>query len=379
MSLRVGLFYPNSKSVHTMSPAVTAKVPDLLDYDTHFKLARAAEEARMDYAFMADAWGSMGPKSRDMGYMDPALVTPMLANIVLAATKHLRCITTIHTSLFHPLLVARMGGMLDAMSGGRWGINVVTGSGFGETLDKRLFGNLSSEQRYERAGEMMEILQKVWSSGGEIKHEGKYFDLDGWLVGPHPVQKPLPLIVSAGASDAGREFAGHYGDYIFMPGRTPLEELQKRFNDIKRVAVEHGRPADAVKLQMHVSVVVRESKKEAEDYSNWIAETVDLEGVAEYLNSVRSGISTYDDIYRSLGELQMRQIGSVAGSRKIHGDADQVADHIELLQKKFGCDGIAVTFPTWCPEEVKNFGELVLPRLEAKGIWTAPETRGYGW
>jgi FMNH2-dependent dimethyl sulfone monooxygenase len=69
----------------------------------------------------------------------------------------------------------------------------------------------------------------------------------------------------------------------------------------------------------------------------------------------------------------------VAGSRKIHGDADEVADHIEMLHHKFGCDGIAVTFPVWNPEEVKNFGELVMPRLEAKGIWTAPETRGYGW
>jgi FMNH2-dependent dimethyl sulfone monooxygenase len=193
------------------------------------------------------------------------------------------------------------------------------------------------------------------------------------------VQKPLPLIVSAGASDAGREFAGHYGDYIFMPGRTPLEEMKKRLDDIKRVAVSHGRPANAVKLQMHVSVVVREGKKEAQEYSDWIANTVDLEGVAEYLNSVRSGISTYDDIYRSLGELQMRQVGSVAGARKIHGSADEVADHIEMLQSKFGCDGIAVTFPVWNPEEVRNFAALVLPRLQAKGIWTAPETRGYGW
>lgn len=379
MSLRVGLFYPNSKSVHTMSPAVTAKVPDLLSYDTHVALSQAAENAGYDYAFMADAWGSMGPQSRAMDYMDPALVTPMLANVILASTKHLRCITTIHTTFFHPLLVARIGGMLDAMSGGRWGINVVTGSGFGENLDQRLFGNLSSEQRYERAGEMMEILKKVWSSDGEIKHQGKYFDMDGWLVGPHPVQKPLPLIVSAGASDAGREFAGHYGDFIFMPGRTPLEELQKRLADIKRVAVAHGRPADAVKLQMHVSVVVRETKKEAQEYSDWIANTVDLQGVAEYLNSVRSGISTYDDIYRSLGELQMRQVGSVAGARKIHGSADEVADHIEMLQNKFGCDGIAVTLPVWSPEEVKNFADLVLPRLQAKGIWSAPETRGYGW
>lgn len=378
MSLRLGLFYPNSASIHVQSPDVTARTPDLLDFETHTRLARAAEETGFDYAFMADGWGSMGPHARAAGYMDPILLTPMLAMPLFAATTRLRVITTIHTSWFHPLLIARVGGMLDAMSRGRWGINIVSGSGFSEGFDKTALGDLTPEQRYERAAETVEILLGAWAEA-DLHHHGRHFQIDGRLVGPRAVQKPRPLIVSAGASDAGRQFAGRYADYIFMPGRTPQQELRKRVEDIRRIATKHGRPADSVKLQVHASVVVRATKKEADEYSRWIADTVDLELVAEYLNSVRSAISTYDDIYRSLGELEMRQVGSVAGARKIHGDADEVADHIERLHREFGCDGVAVSFPAWCPEEVQLFGELVLPRLAAKGIWTRPEERGSTW
>ncbi len=378
MTLRLGYFYPNASSIHAMSPDAIAKTPDLLDFRTHTALVQAAEGAGFDYVFMADGWGSLGKATRAAGYMDPILLSPLLGMHLLAATEKLRCITTIHTTWFHPLLIARMGGALDAMSKGRWGINIVAGSGFADGLDKRQFGTLTQPDRYDRAAETIEILLRAWADG-DTNFSGNHFDMEGRLVGPRPVQSPRPLIVSAGASDAGREFAGRYADYVFMPGRTPPDELKKRIADIRRVAVENGRNADDVKLQVHASVVVRRTKAEAKEYSDWIANTVDLEAVAEYLNSVRAGISTYDDIYRSLGELQMRQVGSVAGARKIHGDADEVADHIEKLHREFGCDGVAVSLPVWNPEELRLFAELVMPRLKAKGIWVEPEKHDFSW
>ena len=161
MSLRLGLFYPNSKSIHVMSPAVTSREPDLLSLETHAALSRTAEAVGFDYAFLADGWGSMGASARAAGYMDPILLAPLLAVQILGSTTRLRCITTIHTSWFHPLLIARIGGMLDAMSAGRWGINIVTGSGFGEDLDKQMFKEVTSEERYERGAEAVEVLFKA--------------------------------------------------------------------------------------------------------------------------------------------------------------------------------------------------------------------------
>ncbi len=203
MTLRLGLFYPNARSIHVLSPEVIRRTPDLLDYEVHTDLAQTAEKNGFDYAFMADGWGSFGPAAHAGGYYDPIILSPLLAMHLLAVTTRLRCITTIHTSFFHPLLVARIGGALDALSKGRWGINIVTGSGFGEGLDKHTFGSLNSKQRYERASETMELLLRAWS-GKKIEFDGNYFQVDGQLVGPNAALDPKPLVVSAGASDAGR-------------------------------------------------------------------------------------------------------------------------------------------------------------------------------
>ncbi|MBA7470108.1 Nitrilotriacetate monooxygenase component A [subsurface metagenome] len=378
MTLRLGFFYPNNPTAQVLAPEIINTLPSVMDYDLHTKLATTLERVGFDYAFLADSWGSFGPHSRAGGYQDPMILPPLLAMHLMGVTKHLRCIATMHTSFLHPLLIVRMLKALDAFSKGRCGVNIVAGSGFGDGLDKQVFGSLNPDQRYDRAIEAIEILLKAWNDT-RIAFEGKYFQIDGEMVGPRAPATSRPFIVSAGASDAGRVLAGRYADINFMPGRTPQEELKRRMSDIQRIAGEFGRPKGAVRLQIHASIVARETEAEAKEYSDWIASKVDLNLVTEYLNVIRGNISTYDDVYRMLGELQMRQVGTVGGSRKIHGSAEYVADQIEMLHREYGCDGLAVTFPVWSVEEIERFGKLVIPRLKAKGIWVPPAEHDYSW
>ncbi|MFZ5780147.1 MAG: LLM class flavin-dependent oxidoreductase [Pseudomonadota bacterium] len=377
MSVRLGLFYPNAKAIHTISGKVAARNPDVLSMKEHVDIAGAAERIGLDYLFMADAWGFYGPKTTAIGLQNPMLVPPILAASLIPVTDKIRFITTVHTSWFEPLQYIRMGAALDQLSNGRWGINIVSGSGFADqiTTDTQ---TLSHDARYRRASEFVDVVTQFWSTG-TIDYHGDHFRIKGAIVGPPTIQQPRPLIVSAGASDAGRDFAGRHADCIFMPGRTSRNEMRARMQEIRKVAAVAGRPADAIKVQMHASIVVRETNAEAREYSDWIAQSVDLQGVAEYLNAVRSNISTYDDIYASLGELQMRQIGSVSGARRIHGGPVEVADGIATLISDFGCDGIAITLPLWNAEEIERLGKLVLPILEERGLWSPPSTRDFGW
>lgn len=377
MSVRLGLFYPNAKAIHTISGIVAAKNPDVLDMGAHVAVAQTCERIGLDYLFLADAWGAYGPQTSSFGLQDPMLLPPILAAALIPVTEKIRLITTLHTSWFEPLQYVRIGGALDALSRGRWGMNIVSGSGFADDVVGGA-APVSHDARYQRACEFVEVMTQAWTMG-KVDFHGQHFTIKGAIVGPGPVQTPRPFIVSAGASDAGREFAGRYADCIFMPGRTPLEELRKRVGDIRRVAAEAGRPKDAIKVQMHAHIVLRDTAAEAREYSDWIARSVDLEGVAEYLNKVRANISTYDDIYNSLGELQMRAIGSVSGARKIHGGPAEVADGIAQLVEEFGCDGVALSFPIWQPDEIERFGRLVLPILEQRGLWSHPRTRDFGW
>lgn len=372
--LRVGLFHPNA-NVHFGSPLAIERNPDLCDPASHVSLATACEAAGFDYLFMADSWRAYGEEAGRIGWRDPYLFSPIVAGVIAAATRHIGLITTIHTSLFHPVQIARMGGTLDALSKGRWGLNVVTSTSSAEGLIDNDFGRLDHDERYDAAHEAMDVLRALWT-GRPVDHAGRYFTVRGQVVGPHAVQRPMPMIVSAGASPAGRRFAATHADAIFMPGRTPPETIRAAMDDIDAQAAARGR---SVRLQVHVSVLVRETDAEARRVSDELKAGVNLKAVAEYMRFISNLSTTYEDIYARYSENDLRQVGLVSGAYQAHGGPDEVAATLIGLYRDRGVRGVALTFPLWDPTEITLFARLVLPRLREAGIWTPPEHRGWSW
>lgn len=378
MSIRLGLFYPNTACMQVKSRSIAAENMDIMDLDTHRQVAQACEKIGLDYMFMADHWGSRGPHTRHSGVGDPILFAPILAMHLLAATTRIRCITTVHTSWFHPIAIARMGAALDRLSNGRWGVNMVTGNGGGYGLISNYFDELGHDERYDLASEVVEILTQAWSQE-KVDFKGTYFTVKGEMLGPLSTQQPRPLIVSAGASGKGRDFAGRYADYIFMPGQMAVDDLRSRMNDMRAIAKKHGRPDGAIKMQLHASIIVRDTAEEAKAVSDAFAERVDAEIVAEYITAWKGLSMTFKEVHEALAGKDYRQMGLVGGAHKMHGGADQVADEIEYLYRELGCEGLAFVMPIWSPEELFRIGETVLPKLRKKGVWTPPAERGSTW
>src|SRR5690606_29921755 len=78
---------------------------------------------------------------------DPLLITAGLA----AVTKRVLLISTVHILYgWHPLHLAKFGATIDQMSGGRWGLNVVTGYKHSEV---EMFGLslVEHDKRYDMA------------------------------------------------------------------------------------------------------------------------------------------------------------------------------------------------------------------------------------
>lgn len=376
--LRIGLFYPNAPSIHVMSGEVARANLDVTQLSTHLEVAGAAQEIGLDYLFMADGWGGYGRRATDEGPgtgTSVNMTAPIMCAALAPVTSDIGLISTIHTTWYHPLLLARVGAAIANLSGGRWGVNIVSGSGFSDHLLGGPLATMGHDERYERASESVEIAMQAWELA-RVDFHGAHFDLTGPIAGP--TARPRPLIVSAGASPAGRRFAGRYADYIFMPGRTPLDQCRAAVEEILVHARAAGRPAESVRLQMHASVIVGETEAEAADRIAWVRERVDLEATRDYLASVRGNISTYDAIYSSMGELELRAIGMVSGARTCHGTPSEVADQFQILHDEFGARGIAVTLPLWNGEEIRRFGRLVLPELERRGLW-AHHRRRAGW
>jgi len=375
---KIGLFYPNSSSIHLLSTRAKELNPDPLSLQAHQDLVRAAERAGLDYVFLADAWGSRGPRSSELGLTDPAVFPPLLATALFAATTHIKVVTTIHLMWLHPVQVVRIGANLDALSGGRWGMNAVTGAGFNERLVRAVNDVTDHDERYRAAAEAMEIAIQGWRDGGRLDFEGEFYRVAGALVGPKAVQRPHPHVVSAGASEAGRAFAARYAQTVFLPGRATPQMVTERVGQIRGLAADAGRDADAINAIIHASVIVRDSQAEAEELAHELRESVDVTAVQEYLTEVRV-ITTYDDMLGKFSPDQIKDLGLTAGTAAFHGSPEHVADRIASLREEMGTDGVSLSFPIWHPEEIDRFGRSVVPLLERRGVWTPASRRGWPW
>lgn len=376
--MRIGLFYPTAPSVHVASRIVNDLNPDVLDLDVHIRLAQQCEEFGLDFLFMADNWASPSPDATRVRQMDPNLLGPILAASLFAVTRHIRMVTTIHTSWFHPLLVARIGANLDTLSKGRWGVNVVTGAGMSESLLQGITDQTDHDDRYAMAEEGLTIIKQLWR-GEACDFDGQHYHVHGRMVGPSAVQRPHPVIFCAGASAAGQRFAAHNADWMFIPGRMSQADATARIGLIRDQCEDANRPRDSIRFMRHVSMLVRETEEEAQRVSDWITSTIDLPAARAYIQSVSQNISTYGDIYKQYAadDEVVRLVGVSSGAIRIHGAPQQVAEQIKELYDTQECRGIALTFPLWHVEEIARFARLVLPLLEDMGLWLSPHKRGW--
>ncbi|MFX8285679.1 LLM class flavin-dependent oxidoreductase, partial [Acinetobacter baumannii] len=86
---------------------------------------------------------------------------------------------------WHPLFLAKFGATLDHISGGRWGVNVVTGFDPGEA---RMFGKpqIEHDLRYEMADEFTGLMEELWAATGNVSREGRHWKLEEAFVSPRP-------------------------------------------------------------------------------------------------------------------------------------------------------------------------------------------------
>ncbi len=152
-------------------------------------------------------------------------------------TEHLGLIATASTTFNAPYHVARKFASLDHISGGRAGWNVVTSGNPDEALNFGLEEHVEHDERYRRAREFFDVVTGLWDSWADdafirdvesgiyfdpekmhvLNHKGEYFKVRGPLNIARPVQG-WPVIVQAGASEAGRQLAAETAEVIFGAG-----------------------------------------------------------------------------------------------------------------------------------------------------------------
>ncbi|MFD5088340.1 LLM class flavin-dependent oxidoreductase [Kitasatospora sp. NPDC058406] len=235
-----------------------------IDFSSFRRLAETAERGRFDFFFLAEGLRLREVKGRihDLDVVGrPESITVLGA--LAAVTTHLGLAATVNATFNEPYELARRFASLDHLSGGRAAWNVVTSSDAFTGENFRRGGYLDRADRYTRAAEFVQLAREFWDAtdGGTVRHQGPQFDVEGTLSLPRPPQGH-PVVIQAGDSDEGREFAAATADVIFSRHHT-LTAGQAFHADVKRRLAAYGRKPDELKIMPGVTYVLGDTQADA--------------------------------------------------------------------------------------------------------------------
>lgn len=412
--LRLGAFM-RPASIHTAAWRYPGSFPDAnFNFEHLTRFAQTLERGLFDAFFMADHLAVLNmpiealKRSATVTSFDPLTLLPALAVL----TKHIGLIATASTSYNEPYHIARKFASLDHLSNGRAGWNLVTSANPHEALNFSREEHLEHAARYRRAREFYEVVTGLWDSWADdafirdvetgvyfdparlhvLEHKGPEFQVRGPLNVARPIQG-WPVIVQAGASDAGRQIAAETAEAIFGSTNT-LAAGQAFYADVKGRMRAVGRDPDHLKILPGAFVVIGDTVAEARAIKRKLDSLVYLESALSSL-SVLLGhdISGYplDDPLPAIPEtnasksarerliamsrdegMSLRElaqyVGGSYGVLELIGTPVTIADAMEEWLETQACDGFNIMFP-FLPKGLDDFVDRVVPELQRRGIF----------
>ncbi|MPW08932.1 NtaA/DmoA family FMN-dependent monooxygenase [Paraburkholderia sp. CNPSo 3155] len=391
-----------------------------LDFAHYAQLARIAEQAKFDAIFFADSVSvrdthlpSLSRTAR-ADHFEPLTLLAALSVV----TERIGLIATVSTSFNEPYNVARKFASLDHLSGGRSGWNLVTSSTETEAHNFSRDKHLDHAVRYERAKEFYDVVAGLWDSWEDdafvrdkasgiyfdadklhvLGHRGKHFSVRGPLNVPRSPQG-WPVVVQAGASEAGRELAAQTAEVIFVAHQT-LDEAQQFYRDVKGRLARYGRAPEHLKIMPGIFPVIGKTQQEARDKFDALQELIDPAVGLALLSNMSGGVdlSQYPvdgpvpelpetnggksrqrlllDLARrdnlTIRDLYLR-IAGARGHQQVIGTPQSIADQLQQWFEEEGADGFNIMSP-WLPGGLSEFADTVVPELQRRGLFRTEYT-----
>ncbi len=412
--LRLGAFM-RPVSIHTAAWRYPGGTPDAnFNLKALVKYAQTLERGKFDAFFMADHLAVLNmpmealKRSATVTSFDPLTLLPALA----MATTHLGLIATASTTFEPAYTIARRFASLDHISEGRAGWNLVTTANPDAALNFGMDDQMPHAERYARAREFFDVVTGLWDSWADdafirdvgngiyfdparmhvLDHKGKYLKVRGPLNIARPVQG-WPVVVQAGASEAGRQLAAETAEMVFAAG-GPIDGARAFYADVKGRAAKIGRNPDHIKILPGAFVVVGDTLDEAK------AKRARLDGLVNYDSSIAAvsmalGVDARkfdpdkplpDDIPETeasksgrervieLGRRENLTVRQIAGRLGGYGGLGMlgtpamIADQMEEWLLTDACDGFNVMFP-YLPGGLDDFVDKVVPELQRRGLF----------
>ena len=319
------------------------------------KLALDAEAAGLEFLLPLAGWIGRNGQAETDGYFHETLTW---ATGLLAATKSIHVFATIHVPFLSPVFTAKAAMTADHVGAGRLGLNLLAGYNVAE-FDMFACEFLSQEDRYAYLQEWLSVVRGLWCEEDAFDFKGHFFDLAKLRSWPKPFGSELPLVVSAGSSPAGRQFALENADALFMVVIDP-DSIAAEIATIRQSMA--SRP---INIYCSGHVICRQSAAETRDYYNYLIHENGDWAAGEFMRDSYAAMgSAPDEVLNSSVFLQRLMSGH--GTLPIIGDPSEVADQIAHLHGA-GLNGMAMALPNYL-EDFEIFRVEVLPRLVERGI-----------
>ncbi|WP_280257966.1 LLM class flavin-dependent oxidoreductase [Nocardia abscessus] len=388
------------------------------DIDYYVELARTAERGKLDSIFFADSPVLMGDPGRGpSGKLEPTVILTAVA----VQTSRIGLIATASTSYNDPYNLARRFSSVDWVSNGRVGWNIVTTAGADAARNFGLDDTPDHRLRYEKAAEFVEVATKLWDSWDDdaivadkalgihtdaskvrkIGHHGEFFKVDGPLNVPRSPQG-YPVLVQAGSSEDGKNFAARYAEAVFTAQQT-LEDGKAFYTDLKQRAVALGRDPETIKILPGIVPVIGDTEEQARELDAELERLISPEYARRQLaahfklpieqldldRELPEDLPTEDEIQGAKSRftlivnlarrerLTLRELigrlGGGRGHRTFAGTPVQVADTIEHWFREGAADGFNI-MPAVLPSGLARFVDQVVPILQQRGLFRTEYT-----
>ena len=146
--------------------------------------------------------------------------------------------------LRHPGILAKMLATLDNLSGGRVVLGV--GAGWSQVEFKGYSSWLEPAERVARTVEALKVILSLWSEES-VTHHGRYYDLEGAVLLPKPVQTPHPKLLFGSQGSRMLKMTGRYGDILYVPPWSQAK-AGETITEVREASEKAGRKVPALML-----------------------------------------------------------------------------------------------------------------------------------
>lgn len=324
-------------------------------FEMNKEIGQYAESIGFDFLFAAVKWRGFNGETQAWNHtLEP--VTEMTA--IAAVTSRIKVIASMVPLYMHPVIAAKIAATIDDVSGGRFGINVVTATYFDEYEQMGLLPEGYDKTRYDIAQEWVDILNMLWTQD-RVTYKGQFWQLEDCENSPKPLQSPRPFLVCPGMSDRGMEFTARNADMNFVAGNT--------FEDLKALALRSkeisGATGEAKPTATVLVVIIADTDEEAEAQVQHYRDGADVEAWANIQQ-----IYTKDadgKMAQALIEQAKRDVFYAA--QPIYGSPETVAAKLTELVNEAELDAFLFTFPDYM-EGLRRIDQEVKPEMERLGV-----------